>query len=220
MGIFAIKQLTKSFPMHVPTIDLHHAHGTLSELNTESRHAAYSSKLTIAVNCQYHGVQVISKLPTFAQPKTLLARPLMWALQWNKRLSEVKAPMVPEGSGFVPNVTSRFFTDDTAHGLCVLQGMAEILDVEMPRVLFLLRRLQHIMGKQYVSELPDARGRFLNGADVPETSAPQAYGVHSLPELLQFLTWNRDEDVVVGSHFLRLEPEYQPNTVEVVQARL
>ena len=42
-------------------------------------------------------------------------------------------------------------------GLCVLLGMAEILDVEMPQALHLLRRMQAFMQKEYVSELPDVR---------------------------------------------------------------
>ena len=43
-----------------------------------------------------------------------------------------------------------------ALGLCVLQGIAELLDVQVPRILFLIRRMQEMLGKKYVSELPDA----------------------------------------------------------------
>lgn len=74
---------------------------------------------------------MLSKLPTFAQPKFLVATPILWSFKHNKRLLKVKAPMVPHAGGYVPNVDSRFFTDDVAHGLCVLQGLAEILDVKV-----------------------------------------------------------------------------------------
>lgn len=78
-------------------------------------------------------------------------------------------------------------------GLCVLLGLAELLNVNCPRVLYLIRRCQSLMGKTYVTELPDARGCFLVGPDVKETSAPQAFGVHTLETLLHFLSWDRSQ---------------------------
>eukprot|EP00045_Choanoeca_perplexa_P017046 m.239935 g.239935 ORF g.239935 m.239935 type:complete len:115 (+) comp17434_c0_seq27:1067-1411(+) len=37
-------------------------------------------------------------------------------LPYNPCLVQVKAPMIEKDGGWVPNVTSRFFTDDVAHG--------------------------------------------------------------------------------------------------------
>eukprot|EP00730_Choanoeca_flexa_P007610 TRINITY_DN12358_c1_g3_i10.p1 TRINITY_DN12358_c1_g3~~TRINITY_DN12358_c1_g3_i10.p1 ORF type:complete len:462 (+),score=79.28 TRINITY_DN12358_c1_g3_i10:1852-3237(+) len=142
---------------------------------------------------------LVSKLPTFCQPKSLLKIPLLWGLKYNVRLTKVKAPMISKDGGFVPNIESRFFTDDIAHGLCVMQGLAEILEVEMPQVLYLIRRMQEFMGKDYVSQLPDIRGRYLNGKDVAETSSPQAYGVHDVAGLLDLLHWDRDEVFAVDT---------------------
>ena len=53
------------------------------------------------------------------------------ALKWNLRLHEVKEPVVSTdgGASWTPDFGSRFFTDDVAHGLCVLLGMAEIVAV-------------------------------------------------------------------------------------------
>eukprot|EP00045_Choanoeca_perplexa_P017047 m.239962 g.239962 ORF g.239962 m.239962 type:complete len:73 (+) comp17434_c0_seq29:1067-1285(+) len=59
---------------------------------------------------------MVAKLPTFFQPKALLTTPLLWAFKYNIRLKKVKAPMIEKDGGWVPNVTSRFFTDDVAHG--------------------------------------------------------------------------------------------------------
>jgi hypothetical protein len=50
-------------------------------------------------------------------------------------------------------------TPSPIQGLCVLQGIAELLDVQVPRILFLIRRMQELLGKKYVSELPDSHVR-------------------------------------------------------------
>lgn len=43
---------------------------------------------------------------------------------------------------------------------------------------------------------PSPQGRYLNGPDVHETNAPQAYNIHTLPEFLSFLEWDRDSRAV------------------------
>ncbi len=64
-----------------------------------------------------------------------------------------------DGSGFVPVFDSRFFTDDVPHGLCVLLGLAELVGVETPQIVQLIRMCQRFMGKSYVTDVPDASVR-------------------------------------------------------------
>lgn len=59
----------------------------------------------------------------------------------------------------------------------MLLGIAELLDVQVPRVLFLIRRMQEMLGKDYVSALPDVhvsigRGRALPPAADAKNAAP------------------------------------------------
>ncbi|MEZ4383739.1 MAG: NAD/NADP octopine/nopaline dehydrogenase family protein [Nannocystaceae bacterium] len=89
----------------------------------------------------------------------------------NRRLRDLYAPMLPsaDGRGFVPDVTSRFWTDDVPHGLCVLAGLGRALGTPTPRIDALIRDHQAIMGRSYLV------GDDL-GPDWKDTSAPQRYG--------------------------------------------
>lgn len=117
----------------------------------------------------------------------LLGRKLMlWiAINFSSRLSEARFPMVkcdpPMEHRLRLDTTSRFITDDVAYGLCVLVGLGEILDFPMPHTAALIGRLQPFLGKEFVVV---ERGAWrLRGRDVPETGAPQAYGVTDLKQL-------------------------------------
>ena len=44
----------------------------------------------------------------------------------------------PSGVGLAAHLGSRFWEDDLPHGLCVLAGLAEIVQQPMPRVASLL----------------------------------------------------------------------------------
>ncbi|EGD74960.1 hypothetical protein PTSG_07186 [Salpingoeca rosetta] len=142
---------------------------------------------------------LVGRLPTFAQPKAVLSRALGWGLRSNQRLTKVKAPMIPgktkDGKlGMVPNIRSRFWLDDIPHGLCVLFGIAELLGLEVPTILHLIRRNQEMIEKEYVTELPDAKGSLLCGRDAHETSAPQAYGIYTLDEFVEWMQWDRTSE--------------------------
>eukprot|EP00049_Salpingoeca_infusionum_P000869 m.43006 g.43006 ORF g.43006 m.43006 type:complete len:466 (-) comp10754_c0_seq2:1326-2723(-) len=146
--------------------------------------------------------ELAGRLPAFAQPKSLFSAAIGWAFRSNQRLTQVKAPMLPVTTtggkqGFVPAVNSRFFQDDIAHGLCVLLGIAEILEIDLPRVRYLIRTCQFMMSKDFVSDLPDAQGHFLCGTDICETSAPQAYGITTKEQLVEFCKWEREPVVPV-----------------------
>ncbi|CAJ1939101.1 unnamed protein product [Cylindrotheca closterium] len=91
-----------------------------------------------------------------------------------------------------PIPTSRFFVDDLNHGLCVQLGLGEMfgfdLERDMPATLYVVRRLQKWMGKEFV--LPSKQpGKKLvaDARDLAETSTPQGFGVNSIQELRSFL---------------------------------
>jgi hypothetical protein len=112
------------------------------------------------------------------------------AWRYHQVLKPAKVPMMPanpknpKGNELVPNVGSRFWTDDISHGLCVILGLRDLLksdgiEVHMPTVIKMIQFHQHWLGKDYVGHKPDNPGRRLTGADVCETAAPQSYGIKS-----------------------------------------
>ena len=89
----------------------------------------------------------------------------------NRRLRDLYAPMLPspDGRGYIPDVRSRFWTDDIPHGLCVLAGLGRALGTPTPRIDGLIRGHQAMMGRTYLDgERP--------GPDFLDTGAPQRYG--------------------------------------------
>jgi len=132
----------------------------------------------------------------------LLAWCMSTGLSRNSRLNAVLSPCIVDESSrredgtiqIKPNTETRFFTDDTQHGLCIYLGLAELLgfDLErdMPQTLYVVRRLQKWMKKEFVlpQEKVTAGSKIVSDAkDVSETSAPQAFGVKSVQELKRFL---------------------------------
>ena len=135
--------------------------------------------------------------------EAMLAKFMSYGLSHNSRLNAVLSPCIIDESSnnskdgtirIKPNTSTRFFTNDTQHGLCIYLGLAELLGFDLERdmkqTLYVVRRLQTWMGKEFV--LPEGKGN--NGGkivgsakDVAETSAPQAFGVKSIQELRQFL---------------------------------
>ena len=84
---------------------------------------------------------------------------------------------VPGGGGWVPDFTARYFTEDIPHGLVVTRGVAALLAVPTPAIDMLIEWAQKNMGKEYLV------GGKLVGKDIQDTSAPQAFGIHSAADL-------------------------------------
>jgi len=139
--------------------------------------------------------------------ENMLAKFMSYGLSHNSRLNAVLSPCIIDESSksnedgtirIKPNTTTRFFTDDTQHGMCIYLGLAELLGFDLERdmkqTLYVVRRLQKWMNKEFVLPESNATGK-ANGnrkivssaKDVAETSAPQAFGIHSIQELKQFL---------------------------------
>lgn len=147
--------------------------------------------------------EVVGNVPGLINREAMLSKFMSYGLSHNSRLNAVLSPCIVDESSkdnsdgtirIRPNTKTRFFTDDTQHGLCIYLGLAEVLgfDLErdMGRTLYVVRRLQKWMGKEFV--LPEGKAgsgaRIVGSArDVAETSAPQAFGISSIQELRQFL---------------------------------
>lgn len=95
----------------------------------------------------------------------------------NKGYAGLYAPCVEKGNGFGPDFKYRYMTEDIPYGLCVLKGLADIVDVKLPMLEKIVIWAQGWMGKEYIVD-----GK-LTGKDVGETTAPQALGVNTLEEL-------------------------------------
>jgi hypothetical protein len=104
-------------------------------------------------------------------------------LRNNRRLRHVKMPMTPapDGRGFVPDRSSRFWEDDITHGLCVLLGMGRILGTELSTIPRVIETYQDLTGRRLlVAGEP--------GPDFETSGAPQRYGVHDRAALRELLT--------------------------------
>lgn len=116
-----------------------------------------------------------------------LAKPANFLFHYaNERWQHAPTPMIKTEKGFTPNFQHRFWLDDIPHGLCVLYGMAEILNVDTKTILNSILIQQKWMGKEYLVENPVNGTRCL-GKDFHETNAPQVYGVHTEKDLFRFL---------------------------------
>ena len=80
-------------------------------------------------------------------------------------------------TGFVPDFSNRYFTEDIPLGLCVYKGLADIASVETPTIDKIITFCQLHMGKEYI-----LNGR-LEGKDVKTTSAPQRFGMETISDL-------------------------------------
>jgi hypothetical protein len=127
-------------------------------------------------------------LERFGVARALRDEALARGFRSNARLAKVRLPVVPapSGEGFVANFKSRMWTDDIPNGLCVLQGMAEIVGMQLPRIEQMIHAHQAWMGKSYLVRASDGRST-LSGTDLAETNAPQVYGVRDEAGLRAFV---------------------------------
>lgn len=89
-----------------------------------------------------------------------------------------RCPFVQVGTGWVPDFSSRYFTEDIPLGLCLYKGVAEIADIKTPVIDRILTWVQKCMGKEYLV------GHRLVGKDVDETACPQRFGITTVEQLM------------------------------------
>ena len=90
-----------------------------------------------------------------------------------------RSPMKREGDGWVPDFTSRYFTEDFPEGFCMYKGIADLVGVATPTIDLILTFFQKFLQKEYLKD-----GK-LAGRHVGETKSPQRFGVTSLADLLK-----------------------------------
>lgn len=92
----------------------------------------------------------------------------------------LKLPMIKNEKGFVPDFSSRFFTEDIPFGLCIIKGIAIIANIETPNVDSILDWYYKMTKKEYFRK----DGTF--GKDIYETAIPQLFGIKSMEDLVEF----------------------------------
>lgn len=104
-----------------------------------------------------------------------------------KKLSSITAfkgiptDMIKTHEGYIPNLNSRYFTEDIPFGLIILKGMAELVRIETPTIDMILEWSQQLINKEYIVD-----GKLI-GKDIKDTGAPQVYGINSIEDLLGFV---------------------------------
>lgn len=80
--------------------------------------------------------------------------------------------------GFQPDVKGRLFWEDMPSGLCVLKGIAEMLQIPTPTMDKMIIWHQKFMGVEFIKD-----GR-LNPETIKLTNSPLRYGVSTLEQLV------------------------------------
>jgi hypothetical protein len=96
----------------------------------------------------------------------------------NAAYKGMRCPFIKQSDGtFLPDFTSRYFTEDIQGGSCMMKGINELCGLETPTIDKVVTFFQKFLGKEYI-----VNGA-LNGKNAAETQAPQNYGFTTL-ELL------------------------------------
>lgn len=95
-----------------------------------------------------------------------------------KTFQEVKMPMIQTEEGYIPDLNSRYFTEDFPYGVVNLKGFGLIAGVPTPNLDELLFWYQRLANKEYFTESGGL------GRDIECSSAPQKYGYTTMDELV------------------------------------
>jgi len=108
---------------------------------------------------------------------------LQRALVTNSSYKGLYHPMKgDDAKGFTPDFQFRYLSEDVPTGLCFTKGVAELLEVKTPAIDKVMFWCQEKLGKDFIA----VDGK-MTGRDISMTRAPQAYGVKSRKDLLDFL---------------------------------
>jgi hypothetical protein len=100
-----------------------------------------------------------------------------------KKIKSIKAfqgiytPMVARNSGFIPDLSSRYFTEDFPFGLCIIKGLALIYKIETPTIDTVIRWMQNLYNKEYISNSGNL------GLNYLETAMPQRFKIDSVEKI-------------------------------------
>ena len=93
---------------------------------------------------------------------------------------DLTLPMIKTEKGYLPDFSSRFFTEDMPCGVCIIKALATMIDVQTPTIDMILSWYENMTGKQYFK----SDGSF--GKDILETTIPQNFGIDTVEKLKAF----------------------------------
>lgn len=99
---------------------------------------------------------------------------LLQIFRTNEGYCKFKVPVVKIGEKVAVNLKARIFTEDIPFGLCILQDIAEMLNVEVPNITRSIEWHQVLMNKQFV-----VNGK-LNEAEIQNTGCPRRFGFRTI----------------------------------------
>jgi len=96
----------------------------------------------------------------------------------NAAYATIKCGMKAVEGGFVPDLASRYFTEDLPYNLVTTRGIAELAGVKTPVIDMIIEWAQTLIGKSYLED-----GSVANGKDVAASFAPQRFGFNTLSDI-------------------------------------
>lgn len=93
-------------------------------------------------------------------------------------LKGIQSPMAASGAGWIPDLNSRYFTEDVPFGTVAIKAVAEMAGIQTPRIDGFIAWMQRHLQAAYVVE-----GR-LNVPGCKGLPIPQNYGFFTLSDLL------------------------------------
>jgi opine dehydrogenase len=90
----------------------------------------------------------------------------------------IQSPMRKSGAGWIPDLASRYFTEDVPYGTVPIKAIAELAQVKTPIIDGFIEWVQQRLDKKYIIE-----GR-MNPAGCQGLPIPQNYGLNSLQALV------------------------------------
>ena len=97
-----------------------------------------------------------------------------------RSLENIESPMIEEGKGFIPDLKSRYFTEDFPYGLCILKDFARICGIDVPYMDMILRWYEKLSGVSYF------QGTEFFGRDLRKDALPQGYGLATVQSIIDF----------------------------------
>ncbi|KAL8425598.1 hypothetical protein Efla_004433 [Eimeria flavescens] len=95
----------------------------------------------------------------------------------NKGYASTRTPAMAVPGGFHPALHSRLFNEDVPSGLCVLRGIADMVNVPTPTIDLMIQWHQKFMGIEFLKD-----GK-LNPETLHLTTAPERYGIKTVEQL-------------------------------------
>lgn len=89
-------------------------------------------------------------------------------------------PMKKTSNGYLPDFSSRFYTEDIPYGICILKALSLLVNIKTPNIDLVLDWYNRMTGKKYYE--PDDSF----SVDINETAIPQLFGFNNVEDLVKF----------------------------------